>query len=189
VAGSYPLPLPRGRHTSWAHSSVFILQDVLMRITAAIALAFAVPAAASAADTLDIKEGLWEATSTVMIEGLQLPPGLLQSLPEDQRAQLERMDGQPRADRVCVTRKDIAEAFERFDRQSACTRDRTVSTPRVLEANMTCTGFLAGTGIARVEAPTPTRVQGSAVLRGLLGNMSATLQARWLSAACGDVKS
>lgn len=160
-----------------------------MRIITALSLLFfgCAAQAASAAEPLNIKEGLWEATSTLRIEGLQLPPGLLQSLPEEQRAQLERMDGQPHIDRTCVTRKDIAEGFDRFDRQSACTRNMIASTPRLIEANVTCTGLLAGTGTARVEAPTATEVRGAAALQGLLGNMTATLRARWLSAACGAV--
>ena len=50
-----------------------------MRILPAVALLLAAPAAR--AETLDIKEGLWEATSTLTLDGVQIPPGLLQSLP------------------------------------------------------------------------------------------------------------
>ena len=156
-----------------------------MRLVAALCLCFlgSVPAWA-AADTLNVKEGLWETTTTVKMGGLQLPPELLQNLPEEQRAQLQRLDGRPRVDRACVTRRDIQEAFERFDKQSACTRDMITSTPQVLEANVTCTGLLAGTGIARVEAPSSNRVQGRAELHGLLANVSVAFEGRWLSNAC-----
>ena len=156
-----------------------------MRFAAALCLSLICAAPAMAApETLNIKEGLWETTTTVKMGGLQVPPELLQSLPEDQRAQLQRLDGQPRVDRACVTRRDIQDAFERFDRQSACTRDMITASPQVLEANVTCTGLLAGTGMARVEAPSSNRVQGYAELHGLLANVSVAFQGRWLSAAC-----
>jgi hypothetical protein len=158
-----------------------------MRIITALALISFTPAA-MAADTLDIKEGLWETTSTLAIEGLQIPPALLQSLPDEQRAQFERMDGRPRIEHACVTQKDIAAGFDRFDKQSGCTRSTAVSTPRHFEAGLTCTGLFTGTGAARVDATSPTRVQGSATLQGMLGNMSMTLDARWLSASCGALK-
>ncbi len=143
---------------------------------------------AAMAETLDIKEGAWEVTSTLAIEGLQIPPALLQSLPDEQRAQFERMDGRPRVERACVTQKDIAAGFDRFDKQSGCTRNTGVSTPRHFEAGIACTGLFTGTGAARVDAPSPTRVQGAATLEGMLGNMSMTLDARWLSASCGAAK-
>ena len=155
-----------------------------MRIITALALILLSPAAV-AADTLDVKAGLWEATSTLTIEGLQLPPALLQGLPDEQRSQLERMDGQPRIERACVTEKDIAAGFDRFDRESGCTRNTAISTPRRFEGNIACTGLFTGTGRARVEAPSPTRVQGSATLQSMLGNMNMTLDARWLSSSCG----
>lgn len=137
------------------------------------------------AETLDIKEGLWEATSTLTMDGVQIPPGLLESLPEEQRAQVERLDGRPRTDRACVTQKDIAQGFQRFDKESACVRQTMASTPRRFEANVTCSGMLAGTGVARIEAPDTTHVRGAASLQSLLGNVSMTLNARWLSASCG----
>ena len=156
-----------------------------MRIAAVLSLALigALPVAA-ATDTLNIREGLWETTTTVNMGGLQIPPELIQGLPEEQRTQLQRLDGRPRVDRACVTRRDIQEAFERFDKQSACTRDMITSSPQVLEANVTCTGLLSGTGVARVEAPSSNRVQGRAVLHGLLANVSVAFEGRWISNAC-----
>jgi hypothetical protein len=160
-----------------------------MRLIAATALALlGYAAAASAADTLDVKEGLWESTSTMTIQGLQIPPALLQNLPEEQRAQIERFDGRPHLDHACVTQKDIAAGFTRFDKQSACTRNTLAATPRNYAANITCTGLLAGTGTLQVQAPSPSRVQGSAALQGMLGNMTMTLDARWISASCGALK-
>ncbi len=135
-------------------------------------------------DTLNIKEGLWETTTTVKMGGLQIPPEFLENLPDEQRTQMQRLDGRPRVDRTCVTRRDIQEAFERFDKQSACTRDMITSTPQVMEANVTCTGLLSGTGIARVEAPSSIRVQGRAELHGMLANVSVAFEGRWLSNAC-----
>jgi hypothetical protein len=143
---------------------------------------------ASAADTLDVKEGLWESTSTMTIQGLQIPPALLQNLPEAQRAQIERFDGQPHVDQACVTQKDIAAGFTRFDKQSACTRNTLAATPRSYAANITCTGLLAGAGTLQVQAPSSSRVQGTAALQGMLGNMTMTLDARWVSASCGALK-
>ena len=143
---------------------------------------------AASAETLDVKEGLWESTSTIAIAGLQIPPALLQNLPEAQRNQLERMDGRPHVDRACVTREDVAAGFTRFDKQSACIRATTAATPRSYAANITCSGVLNGTGTLRVQAPTPSRVQGSAALQGMLGNMTMTLDARWVAASCGALK-
>ena len=141
-----------------------------------------------AADTLDIREGLWESTSSVSIEGLQIPPALLQNLPEQQREQFARLDGRPHVDRACVTQKDIAQGFARFDKESQCVRRMTSSSPRHLAADITCQGLWAGNGTAQVDAPSATRVQGAAALQSALGNVHATFEARWLSASCGALK-
>ena len=122
--------------------------------------------------------------ASLAIEGLEIPPALLQSLPEAQRDQLERMDGKPHVDRACVTQKDIAAGFTMFDKQSACTRVTLAASPRTYAANITCTGILAGTGTLNVEAPNPSRVQGTAMLQGMLGHVSLMLEAHWLSAGC-----
>ncbi len=157
-----------------------------MRILPLAPIFAAILAAAPAmAETLDIKEGLWEATSTLTMDGVQIPPGLLEDLPEEQRAQVERLDGRPRIDRTCVTQKDIAQGFQRFDKESACVRQTVAATPRRFEATVTCGGMLAGTGAARIEAPDTTHVRGTATLQSLLGNVGMTLSARWLSASCG----
>ena len=72
-----------------------------MRIAAALCLCLIGAARASAAtDTLNIKEGLWETTTTVKMGGLQIPPELLQNLPDEQREQMQRLDGRPRVDRA-----------------------------------------------------------------------------------------
>lgn len=154
-----------------------------MRLFPALVLILA--ASAAGAQTLDIKEGLWEATSTVTLDGLQLPPAVLESLPDAQRRQFERLDGRPRTERACVTQKDIAQGFQRFDRESACTRETIAATPRRFEASVTCGGILPGEGAARIEAPDATHVRGAATLQSLLGNVNMTLTARWLSASCG----
>jgi hypothetical protein len=159
-----------------------------MRMIATISLLLVHATVASAADTLDVKEGLWESTSTMTLEGFQIPPALLQSLPEEQRAQIERFDGRPHMDHACVTQKDIAAGFTRFDKQSACTRSTLTATPRSYAANITCAGLLAGTGSLSVQAPSAARVQGTAALQGMLGNMTMTLDARWISASCGALQ-
>jgi hypothetical protein len=159
-----------------------------MRITTVITLVLLSASTTASAETLDVKEGLWESTSTLAIEGLQIPPALLQNLPAAQRNQLERMDGRPHVDQACVTQKDIVAGFMRFDKQSACTRVTTAASPRSYAADITCTGILAGTGTLKVQAPSPSRVQGTAALQSMLGNVNMTLDARWIGASCDALK-
>src|SRR5690606_32890632 len=92
------------------------LQELTMR--ALIVLVACYPFVATA-ETLNVKTGVWEITSTSTLSGAPgLPPELLEQLSDEQRAEVEKRlkDASDRAytdvSRECVTELDLRNPFE-----------------------------------------------------------------------------
>ena len=151
------------------------------------------------ADTLDVKLGLWETTSTTQTTGMampEIPPEVLSQMPPDQRAQVEAMmKGSPMSDtmRHCVTQQDLEDAFK-IDQmpEENCKHTVVTSTSKLQEAKLECTGEQAGSGTFRVEAVNNETVKGAMDMRMGSGQDSMAMKSsfigKWLGAECGDVK-
>jgi len=156
------------------------------------------PLAASAADRLNVKLGLWEITSTTQMTGMpQLAPELLAKMSPQQRAQMEaafkaEASKGPTKDvsKECVTRKDLDHPFSTSSDRKDCKQTVVTTTRTSQEVHMVCTGQHKGTGTFRVNAPNPQTISGDFNLTSAEGAnpmvIKMQLKGRWLSPDCGD---
>jgi len=150
---------------------------------------------AASAETLNIKTGLWEVTSTAQMSGTpQLPKELAAKLTPAQRAKMaadfEAASKQPKknVDRSCITQKDIENPFQGASENCKQSVVRTTRTTQ--EVQLVCSGDPKGTGNIRITTPTPETMTGVMDIRMGEGADSLTYKAnlsgRWLGADCGD---
>ncbi len=170
-----------------------------------VVIAFAL--ALWAADTvarLNVKEGLWEMTTTrSMTGGPSIPADTLAKMPPDQRARVEAMmkengmSSTPATTvrKECVTKEklDQRSAFSEDRKDSHCTRTVVNSSGSRLEMKIHCGGKdTESNGSFLLEAQGSDAVKGNFQLetnaKGHAMNMSMSFTGRYLGPACGDVQ-
>jgi hypothetical protein len=159
----------------------------------------------AAGDTpFNIKEGLWEQTTTHSMTGMpsggvNIPPDVLAKLPPDQRAKVEAMmsgrSGPPDVTKVCVTKEKLAKyaVFGTSKDRGNCTRTVVSSTGSKLELKLHCEdGKTVSDGTVLLDAMTTDSTKGTMhiVTKSEDNNvkMDFTFTSRYLGPACGDVK-
>jgi hypothetical protein len=174
-------------------------------IAGVAAAAFLHAAALRAQQTLNVKLGLWEATSTSQSNGA--PPIDTSKMTPEQRARVEAMmaargggrgaPSAPRVQKTCMTKEKLEkESFQVSGAGQApspsCNRTITSSTSTLQEVHIECSGPPKRTSDFRIEALAPDKVKVTAkIVAGDAPNamtINANTDARWLSASCGDVK-
>ena len=164
--------------------------------SAAMAATF-VSIAASAAERLNVKTGLWEVDSTTQMSGTlpiskqlreTLTPAQIAKIQSDMKAEAAKGPTRDKS-KSCITEEDLEQPFNPSDADQ-CTQTFSNGTRTTQEVRMTCAGEYQGTGVLKITTPTPQTMTGSMVLT--FGNgadaytLKSTLQGRWLSADCGD---
>jgi len=151
---------------------------------------------------LNIKEGLWETTSTTKMAGMPpLPASVLEKMPPEQRAKMEAMmqqqgggKGNTQVQKHCVTREKIDKSTLFDDKRSDCTHSVVSSTSNHLEVKFKCgSDKVTSEGTMLVDAAGAESSKGSfhVVSSGANGHemtIDSTFTSRYLGAACGDVK-
>jgi Protein of unknown function (DUF3617) len=159
-----------------------------------------------AADTisrLNIKEGLWEVTTTHSMTGMPgIPADKLAKMTPDQRAQVEAMMknsgmGGPTTDvtKDCVTKEklDKLTVFSSHNDNNECSRSVLSSSGSKMDVKIHCQGKDHVTdGTFVLEVVNSDSVKGSMHTvtdsKGRTMNMDFTYSSKYLGAACGDVK-
>jgi hypothetical protein len=157
-------------------------------------------AAADKITMLDIKEGLWEMTTTHSMTGMpamaNIPPETLAKMPPEQRARIEgMMKGTPTTDvrKECITKEKLEKNSAFSNNRGNCTRTIVSSTGRKLELKFHCEEKQSSSdGTVLVEAIGTDSVKGSMHMvtdgGGRNMNMDFTFSSKYLGSACGDVK-
>ena len=160
--------------------------------------------AADSVVPLNVKEGLWEVTSTHSMTGLpgapNIPADKLAQMPPEQRARIEAMiNGTPttQVTKDCVTKEKLEKqlAFNQ-NANKECTRTVVSSTASKLEMKIHCTGqgkdHMSTDGTFVLEATSSESAKGSmhtvTAGNGHNMNMDFTFSTKYLGPACGDVK-
>jgi hypothetical protein len=153
--------------------------------------------ALAAAETLNVKLGLWEITSLTETRGMPpLPKELLDKLTPEQRRKMEADIKADQAkgpdkdtDRECITQKDLERPFETSNAKE-CKQTIVTTTRTSQEVRIVCTGGVPGSGLLKVSTPTPEKMTGLLDLKLGAGpeamSIKAQLQGRWLGSDCGD---
>lgn len=165
---------------------------------AGVALAcLSMPLLAPAAERLNVKLGLWEVTSVTQMNGVvPMPQELMDKLTPEQRARIAAeakanaaQGPEKDTSRECVTQKDLDEPFHSANAEHCVTS--VVSTSRTAqEMHIVCSGDPKGSGVFKVNAPTPETMNGTIDMKVGEGanafTMKGKMSGRWLSADCGD---
>lgn len=159
-------------------------------------VAVLVPVWTGAAETLNVKPGLWEITSVTETHGMPpLPKELLNQLTPEQRKKMEaeikaeQKNADKDTDRECVTQKDLEQPFESANTKE-CKQTIVKSSRTAQEVHIVCSGGIPGSGVFKVTAANPETMSGTLDLK--LGEgadamtVKARMQGKWLSADCGD---
>ncbi|MGO9827683.1 MAG: DUF3617 domain-containing protein [Terriglobales bacterium] len=179
-----------------------------MRNTLVLALLFVGSLTLCAADDvpfLDVKQGLWEVSTTHSMKGMptaqmgNIPPDVLAKMSPDQRAKIEAMmSGKPSTDvrKECITKekleKRLAFTKNRGER-GECSRTVVSSTGRKLELKIHCVdNDTTSDGTAVMEAISSDTVKGTMHFVTKTSEnaitMDFTTSSKYLGPACGDVK-
>jgi len=161
-----------------------------------IATSMSFAAAAGAAETLNIKTGLWEVTTITQTKGMPpLPKELLDRMTPEKRKQMEadiraaQSKPDKDTDKECITQRDIERPFE-TNNTKECDNTIVTSTRTTQHIRIVCTGGMPGTGSFKVTAASPEAITGVLDLKLGQGAESMTINAemtgRWLGSDCGD---
>jgi len=166
------------------------------------AIMLAAGAALLHAQALDVKLGLWEITTTSETTGT--PQIDTSKMTPEQRARVEaalqargaRGATPPRVRRGCITKEAMEKDKNLFQdsqaNDSSCKRTIVTDTRVLQEMRVECAAPRKMTGTLRVEVLAPDKVRASTKMAAGEGPQVMTfnqiVNARWVSAACGDVK-
>lgn len=147
---------------------------------------------------LNVKTGLWESTTIMNMGGLPpMPQEVLDRMTPEQKAQIEAamkaQQGKPVTTKHCVTKDDLnrKDLFE--ENAKNCTRTVLTSTSSKLVMNIECVNDnMKTTGTVHLDVNSSesvtAKVEMVATGNGRTMNMSSVITAKYLGAACGDVK-
>jgi hypothetical protein len=172
-------------------------------LAAALLLA---PLATWAADDykpLDVKVGLWEATTSSQTSGAPpIPEELLSKLTPEQRAKMDAavkarqaQGPQTRVTKSCLTKDALAKAmaFGGGGDNDTCKRTLVSSSSSKQEVHIECNDEntkMKSSGDLHLEAVNSETVKGSLQIASTNGtnkmNVQTNFSAKWLSANCGD---
>jgi hypothetical protein len=170
---------------------------IRMNVSVLAAACALLPVASHAAEALNVKLGLWEVTALTETRGMPpLPKELLNKLTPEQRRKMEADIKAEQAkgpdkdtSRECITQKDLEQPFESANTKE-CKQTIVTTTRTSQEVRIACTGGMPGSGVFKVSAPSPERMNGTLDLTLGQGAESMTIKAqmqgRWLAADCGD---
>ena len=162
----------------------------------AVAIAVATPMCALA-DSLNVKTGAWEMTTTTLMTGMPAPAEALAKMPPEQRAKFEKAM-QARADKPsthltksCVTEVDLdQDRMISSDDEAQCTRKFISKSATKIAYEQTCEAPHASTSTVMIEAKTPESlvVSMDMVQGGASGKVHVDIKGRWLGASCAGIK-
>jgi hypothetical protein len=142
---------------------------------------------------LNLKPGLWETTSVSERSGMPaIPADKLAAMPPEARARIQAMSAPTSTTKQsCRTDKDLRPFADTGNK--SCTQTIVTSTSTKQEVRMECNmPGNSGTGTVTIEAKDPEHVNGLVIMHmganGRNMDMKVTINAKWLSSSCGDVK-
>ena len=159
--------------------------------------------AADAITRLNLKEGLWEMTSTHSMTGMPpIPADALAKMTPEQRTRMEAAmkqsgAGMPKTDvrKHCITKEKLEKQSAFDENRKDCTRTIVSSTGSKLEMKIHCEGKeqqMSMDGAFVVEVVSSDSAKGSMHTvssgNGRTMNMDFTFSSKYLGPGCGDVK-
>ena len=156
--------------------------------------------AADKLQTLDVKLGLWETTSTSNLSGAPpIPPDALAKMSPEQREKFEQMikgrmgAPQTHTHKYCLTKEKLEKDLSFGEDRGKCTHDILSSSSSGAEVKFHCVEEDMSTdGTAKFHAANSENVKGTihatSTGSGKSMTMDISVTSRYLSSSCGDVK-
>ena len=183
------------RHFAGRHALI----RLVLAAGACALLGHAAPASAEEA-TLNVKPGLWEMTTSSLMEGeMPIPDEALAKMTPEQRSKMEAMLSAmksrakaPHVFRECLTEKQIREGLQMRDRDDpACHRTVTSTSGTRLEVREECSGAHARSVTAKFEASDPGTLHGHVVAEITHGmhtmTVTSEIAGKRLGSDCGGL--
>lgn len=168
-------------------------------MTAGLVLDSVVPGIANA-ESLNVKPGAWEITTTTMTSGSKVSPELSTRLTPAQRAKMEQAlkarDGKPMTTQSCLTKEDVShdriikEMEDEDDEGDAkCTIKVISKSPSKLVVDQMCLGPSPSTTHMTIEAKTTESfVAIGDGERAGLSKVRMEIKGKWLGAGCEGIE-
>lgn len=154
--------------------------------------------AASAAEPLNVKPGLWEMSTTAATSGSMIPPALLAQMSAEQRARIEaamkqRAAGGSRttSSKTCITKEDLLRGSINADKdedQKNCQYRVVTQTATRMETHFHCAGEGARDGEMKMEAVSPEQLKGAIQVATSEGKVTVQMAGRWLGSSCAGAE-
>jgi hypothetical protein len=163
-------------------------ETTMKTVIAALALT-ALPLAGHA-ETLDVKTGAWEITTSTAMSGMPIPKEALDRMSPEQRAKVEasmRARGgavKSHTSRTCVTREDLDRGDMQGRTEPNCKRKVLAQNARHLEIEQVCTGPEPSKSHFKFDATSNERYTGVIDMTRGDGKVHVDLSGRWLGATC-----
>lgn len=144
------------------------------------------------ADTLNIKTGAWEVTTSTATAGMMMPKDELSKMPAAQRAKIEEMM-RARAGKVsthtlsaCVTPQDLGrgELTAKEKQKENCTRKVISQTARHFEFEEVCGAPEPSKTHAIINATSPESYTASMDIEQDDGKVHVDMRGRWIGPTC-----
>ena len=165
-----------------------------VRCIAALSAVALASLAVSAAESLNVKPGLWEMSTTAASGAAMIPPALLAQMSPEQRARIEAATKQQSAggshtssSKSCVTKEDLNRGKFESDKDEDhknCQYRVVTQTATHMQSSFQCTGDAARSGEMKVEALSPEQIKGAIQVTTPNGKVTVELTGHWLAASC-----
>ncbi len=168
--------------------SVFALA---LSVSAVLALGILAPASAQG-PALNVKLGLWEATTIVHMSGL--PQADTSGMSAEQRARIEAMMARPHTFRSCVTKEKLGGVPFQDRNSRACQPTVLSSSPSEYAVKFSCRDesgeTTSGQWQFQAESPELVKANGEMTMEraGQKTEAKTTMTAKWVGASCGNVR-
>jgi hypothetical protein len=155
-----------------------------------VALALVALPLVSHAETMDIKTGAWEVTTSTAMSGMPIPKEAMAKMSPEQRARMEASmaaragAGKPHISRSCVTREDIDRGQLTRGDEPNCKRKVITQNARHLEMEQVCTGPEPSKSHFKFDATSNERYTGSIDMTRGDGKVHVDMSGRWIGATC-----
>lgn len=153
------------------------------------------PVVALGGDSMDVKLGLWEISTSTDVQGMTIPPKVLDKMSPEQRARLtatmQKHAGasKPHLAHSCVTAEDLKHgafrAAEDKDERNCKTRI-TAQTRTLQEATVVCTGEESRTTRMKIEVIDRDHIKGTIENTTENGKTTVQLTGKWVRATCNE---
>jgi hypothetical protein len=152
----------------------------------------AAPMLALAADSMDVRPGLWQMSMTVQSQGSMIPQSALDQMPKERRDQVmaqmaARAGPHTTTSKSCVTAEEIRKgAFSDIgaDDHGNCKLTITSGTKTLQEGTQVCTGDSPRTSHIRMEMLGREQLKGTMETATPNGKVTVQMAGKWMAATC-----